>query len=216
MTQAEPNFWVLEYVTITKDPRTGLVVAIGGTEQAADILQRTGGFLSAPGPRGDYHRLPHGLPVEQQRLKATAASHALLAAGHSVHLDAALNMLVAPDGEREAALRYLAGLAERAAAVTDSSEVAEVLTEVAAPVHGLLPLVREVVVSAWIAAGDLQEAAAAGEPDPLARLASTAASMSETAHAILHTCNHAAHPAQRPTAASPPPGRARSAESRRR
>ncbi|MDV6288113.1 hypothetical protein R2F25_09760 [Streptomyces sp. UP1A-1] len=79
MNQTEPDFWVLEYVTITKDPRTGLVVAIGGTEQGADILQRTGGFLTSPGPRGDYHRLPHGLPIEQQRLKATTASHALLA-----------------------------------------------------------------------------------------------------------------------------------------
>ncbi|WP_234432133.1 hypothetical protein [Streptomyces sp. NRRL S-378] len=80
MKPGEPDFLVLEYVTITKDPRTGLVVAIGGTERAADILQRTGGFLTAPGPRGDYHRLPHGLPIEQQRLKATAASHALLCA----------------------------------------------------------------------------------------------------------------------------------------
>lgn len=52
MKQTEPDFWVLEYVTITKDPRTELVVAIGGTDKAADILQRTGGFLSAPGPRG--------------------------------------------------------------------------------------------------------------------------------------------------------------------
>lgn len=71
MKQTEPDFWVLEYVTITKGPRTDLVVAIGATDKAADILQRTGGFLSAPGPRGDYHRLPHGLPVEQQRRKAT-------------------------------------------------------------------------------------------------------------------------------------------------
>ncbi|MEU4986801.1 hypothetical protein [Streptomyces sp. NPDC021969] len=54
MNETEPDFWVLEYVTITKDPRTGLVVAIGGTDQAADILQRTGGFLSAPGPRGVF------------------------------------------------------------------------------------------------------------------------------------------------------------------
>ncbi|MFE5162950.1 hypothetical protein ACFRNT_31485 [Streptomyces sp. NPDC056697] len=87
MKQTEPDFWVLEYVTITKDPRTGLVVAIGGTEKAADILQQTGGFLCAAGPRGDYHRLPHGLPVAQQRLKATTAAHALLAAGHSLLLD---------------------------------------------------------------------------------------------------------------------------------
>jgi hypothetical protein len=35
MKQPEPVFWVLEYITITKDSRTGLLVAIGGTEQAA-------------------------------------------------------------------------------------------------------------------------------------------------------------------------------------
>ncbi|MFD3589776.1 hypothetical protein [Streptomyces sp. NPDC058683] len=216
MKQTEPDFWVLEYVTITKDPRTDLVVAIGGTEKAADILQRTGGFLSAPGPRGDYHRLPHGLPVEQQRLKATAASHALLAAGHSVHLDPTLNMLVAPDGEREAALRYLAGLAERAAAATPGSEVAEVLTEVAAPVHGLLPLAREVVVHAWITASGFSGAVPAGEPDPIARLGRITDSLSVAARDILHARNHAARPAQQPGTASPPPGRAQPAASRRR
>ncbi|MDI3418593.1 hypothetical protein [Streptomyces luteolus] len=216
MKQTEPDFWVLEYVTITKDPNTDLVVAIGGTEKAAYILQRTGGFRSASGPRGDYHRLPHGLPAEQQRRKATAASHALLAAGHSVHLDPTLNMLVAPDGEREAAVRYLTGLAERAAAATTSSEVADVLTEIAAPVHGLLPLAREVVVRAWITASDLQEAAPAGRPDPIARLGSTATSMSEAARAILHARNHTARPAQRPVAAPQPPGRAQPASSRRR
>ncbi|MFE2063050.1 hypothetical protein ACFXDH_11670 [Streptomyces sp. NPDC059467] len=125
-------------------------------------------------------------------------------------------MLVAPDGEREAALRYLAGLAERAAAATTSSEVAEVLTEIAAPVHGLLPLAREVVVRVWIAASDFQEAAPAVEADPIARLGSTASSMSEAAHAILRARNHAARPIQRPATASPPPSRAQPAESRRR
>ncbi|MGC5244252.1 MULTISPECIES: hypothetical protein [Streptomyces] len=84
----------------------------------------------------------------------------MLAAGHSVHLDPALNMLAStPDGERDAALRYLARLAERVAAAETSSEVAEVLTEIATPVNGLLPLTREVVVRAWIAASDLQGAA---------------------------------------------------------
>ncbi|GAA2258314.1 hypothetical protein GCM10010415_19960 [Streptomyces atrovirens] len=217
MTQTEPDFWVLEYVTITKDPRTGLVVAIGGTEQAADILQRTGGFLTAPGPRGDYHRLPHGLPIEQQRLKATTASHALLAAGHSVHLDPALNMLATPDGERDAALRYLTQLAERASAAETSSSVAEVLTEVAAPVHGLLPLARGVIVRSWIASSDLQGATPGEEPEPLARLGSTARSLSEVARVILHARNHAAHPTQPPTTApAPAPGRTQSPVSRRR
>ncbi|MFD6989298.1 hypothetical protein [Streptomyces sp. NPDC059943] len=110
---------MLEYLTVTKDPRTGLVVAIGGTEQAADTLQRTG-FVNHPGPRGEYHRLPHGLTDDEQRLKATAASHALLAAGHSVHLDPALNALATPDRDREAALRHLAGLVERASDATSS------------------------------------------------------------------------------------------------
>ncbi|MEW1599426.1 hypothetical protein [Streptomyces sp. NPDC093808] len=204
MNQTEPGFWVLEYVTITKDPRTGLVVAIGGTEQAADILQRTGGFLTAPGLRGDYHRLAHGLPIEQQRLKATTASHALLTAGHNVHLDPTLNMLATPDGDRDAALRYLTQLAERASAAETSSAVAEVLTEVAAPVHGLLPLTREVIVRSWIASSDLQGAAPGEEPEPIARLGSTANSLSEAARVILHARNHAARPTQPPAIAPAP------------
>ncbi|EOY45722.1 MULTISPECIES: hypothetical protein [Streptomyces] len=217
MNETEPDFWVLEYVTITKDPRTGLVVAIGGTDQAADILQRTGGFLSAPGPRGDYHHLPHGLHIEQQRLKATTASHALLTAGHSVHLDPALNMLATPDGEREAALRYLTQLAERASAAETSSEVAEVLTEVAAPVHGLLPLTREVIVRSWIAASKLHGAAPGEEPEPLARLAGTANSLSEATRVILHARNHAARRTQSPTATpASAPDRAQSQVARRR
>ncbi|CAM5570364.1 hypothetical protein [Streptomyces aurantiogriseus] len=69
---------MLEYITITKDARTGLVVALGGTEQAAGILQTAGGFLNAPGPRSDYHCLPHGLHAQEQRLKTTAAAHALM------------------------------------------------------------------------------------------------------------------------------------------
>ncbi|MGW4441929.1 hypothetical protein [Streptomyces sp. NPDC004682] len=76
---------MLKYVTITTDPRTGLVVAIGGTRTVSDILQRTGGFL-AWGGRGDYHRLPHVLSAEQQRLKATAASHTLLSVGYTASI----------------------------------------------------------------------------------------------------------------------------------
>ncbi|MEE1838060.1 hypothetical protein [Streptomyces sp. SP17KL33] len=204
MTAKEPDFWVLEYVTITKDPRTGLVVAIGGSLEAADILQRNGGFLPAPGPRGDYHRLPHGLPVEQQRLKATTASHALLAAGHSVHLDPALNALATPDGERDAAVRYLARLAERAADAETSEEIAKVLTEIASPVHGLLPLTRHVVVCAWITGTDLQRTASGEVPEPFARLRKSTESMSQATDVILHARNHAAR-TPRPAATTGPP-----------
>ncbi|MGW0792923.1 hypothetical protein ACWD04_33150 [Streptomyces sp. NPDC002911] len=135
-----------EYVTITKDPRTDLVLAIGGTDKAADILQRTDGFLSAAA--GAYDGFPHGLPIEQQQLRATTASHSLRAAGHSVHLDPALNTLSTPNGERDAALRYLAQLGERVAAAESGSEVAGGADEIVAPVTGLLPLTREVVVHA--------------------------------------------------------------------
>ncbi|MEV0470689.1 hypothetical protein [Streptomyces prunicolor] len=95
MRPSEPDFAVWEYITITKDSRTGLVIALGGTREAASILQRNG-FLDAPGPQSEYHRLPHGLPVEEERHKDTAASHALLGAGYSVHLDPALNTSARP------------------------------------------------------------------------------------------------------------------------
>lgn len=124
-------------------------------------------------------------------------------------------MLATPDGDRDAALRYLTQLAERASAAETSSAVAEVLTEVAAPVHGLLPLTREVVARAWITASNLQGAAPGEEPEPIARLGSTTNSLSEAARAMLHARNHAARPTQPPPTA-PAPGRAQSPVSRRR
>ncbi|MCL3997181.1 hypothetical protein [Streptomyces lavenduligriseus] len=111
MKHAEPDFHVLDYVTITKDKRTGLVLALGGADQAAGIPQRAG-FLDVPGPRGTYHRLPHHLSVQERHRKATTASHALLAAGYSVHLDPFPNDLAVLDGDREAALRYLVQLSQ--------------------------------------------------------------------------------------------------------
>jgi hypothetical protein len=66
-------------------------------------------------PAGTTTVFPTVSPVEQQRLKATAASHALLTASHSVHLDPAPNALATPNGDRDAALRYLAERAEQTA-----------------------------------------------------------------------------------------------------
>ncbi|MFF8447688.1 hypothetical protein ACF06Q_08305 [Streptomyces leeuwenhoekii] len=216
MKQSEPDFWVLEYITITKDPRTGLVVALGGTQHAAGILQRAGGFLDVPGPRGDYHRLPHGLSAGQQRLQATAASHALLAAGYSVHLDPALNAFTSPDGDREAALRYLAQLSERAHHASSGAETAEVLTEIAGPDEGLLPLIRQVVVSAWITWSQ-RLAATAEDVEPAERLGETTDALSDAADRILLARNHAARTPGRPAPTTSSPARQPSpAASRRR
>lgn len=115
-----------EYVTITKDPRTDLVLPSAAPTRRPTSSSETDGFLSAAARA--YDGFPHGLPIEQRQLRATTASHSLRAAGHSVHLDPALNTLSTPNGERDAALRYLAQLGERVAAAESGSEVAGVLT----------------------------------------------------------------------------------------
>ncbi|MEU9246965.1 hypothetical protein [Streptomyces sp. NPDC048385] len=193
----EPDFLVLEYITITQDVRTGLVVAIGGTEQAAGILQTAGGFLNAPGPRGEFHRLPRGLPIEQQRLKATAAAHTLLAAGYSVHLDPALNVHASPDGDRQATQRYLAQLADRAAHAASDDETAEVLTEIAAPAQGLLPLVSDIVIRA--AAEWSERLSSTGhDTEPARQLLKATSRLNATAQQITLARNEAAHASARP------------------
>lgn len=143
----EPAFFVDTYVTITRDPRTRLVVAIGGDDRAASILQRAGGFIRHPGPRGPYHRQPHVLSAEDQRLGATAAALALLQAGYSVHLDPDLNTLDTPDEGRQAAHRYLDQLTERARNADDVPELAAVLTEIVAPGDGVLPRLGDILMA---------------------------------------------------------------------
>ncbi|MFF0201933.1 hypothetical protein [Streptomyces sp. NPDC005017] len=199
----EPQFFVLEYITIARDPRTQLVVAVGGDQRAAGILQTTGGFLSVPGPRGDYHRQPHTMPVEQQRQGATAAAHALLLAGFSVHLDPTLNTLGTPGGDRQAAHRYLDQLAERARVADDDREVAAVLTEIAAPDDGLLPRLVQALIATWAPWAERFHDAG-GEPDPTEQLMTTTSSLSQHAWRIEQIRNQAARRPMPPTATANP------------
>ncbi|MGQ4480245.1 hypothetical protein [Streptomyces sp. SAS_276] len=204
MRQSEPDFPVLEYITITKDLRTGLVLALGGTQEAAGILQRTG-FLNEYGPRGDYHRLPHGLAEDDERSTSTAASHTLLAAGYSVHLDPALNVFASPDGGREAAQRYRAQLSQRAFGAGSGDEWAGVLTEIAEPDAGLLLLLREAVVATYIAwSQQLRDAGA--DVEPAVRLGDTAEALSRAADSIRRARNHAARTRHRAAPTTTPPG----------
>ncbi|WP_328844953.1 hypothetical protein [Streptomyces sp. NBC_00258] len=150
----EPTFLVLDYVTITRDPKTALVVAIGGDQRAAGLLQTDGGFHSAPSPLGDYHRLPHALPVEEQRQGATAAAHALLlAGGYSVHLDPTLNTLATQGSDRQAAHRHLEQLTSLGSDADNDRQVAAVLTEIAAPDDGLLPRLTQSLLATWASWG---------------------------------------------------------------
>ncbi|MEU9734479.1 hypothetical protein [Streptomyces sp. NPDC048002] len=206
MRPSEPDFAVWEYLTITKDSRTGLVIALGGTQEAAGILQRNG-FLNAPGPQNEYHRLPHGLPMEEARHKATAALHALLSAGYNVHLDPALNAFDLPDGEREAARRYLAQLSRRALDARSGAEAAAVLTEITEPDTGLLPLLREAVVGTFISWSHLLRDAGTDQ-EPAAQLGETAHALARTADTILLARNHAARTGHRPAPTTTPPSTA--------
>lgn len=143
----EPVFFVDTYATITRDPRTRLAVAIGGDDRAASILQRIGGFIRHPGPRGPYHRQPHVLSAKEQRRGATGAAPtlALLQAGYSVHLDPDLNTLDTPDEGRQAAHRYPDQLTERARNADDGPELAAVLTEIVAPGDSVLPRLGDIL-----------------------------------------------------------------------
>ncbi|WP_043267072.1 hypothetical protein [Streptomyces sp. CT34] len=203
---SEPTFFVLDYVTITRDPKTQLVVAIGGDERAEGILQTAGGFVSAAGPRGPYQHQPHTMPVEQQRQGATAAAHALLLAGFSVHLDSTLNVLATADGDQQAAHRSLQRLAERARNAADDQEVAKVLTEIAAPHDGLLPRMVQTLISTWAPWAERLENAG-HEPDPAQRLMTATNSLSNHALQIELIRNQAARTTSAPaltTAPAPP------------
>jgi hypothetical protein len=201
----EPTFFVLDYITITRDVRTKLVVAVGGDERAAGILQTTGRFLPAPGPRGDYHRQPADLPAEDQRRGATAAAHALLLAGFGVHLDPALNTLLPPDGDRQAVLRHLAQLSERAASATCDREVAHVLTELIAPDKGLLSRITGVLATAGVVWHQRKDAA--GEDPGLSeRLMTAADALCRHSRQIEQIRNEAAaSPSRLSTRAAPAP-----------
>ncbi|MFI6808151.1 hypothetical protein ACIBO6_24575 [Streptomyces luteogriseus] len=193
----EPDFFVLDYITITRDPRTKLVVAIGGDERAAGILQTAGGFIDAPGPRGPYHRQPHTMAVDQQRTGATAAALALLQARYSVHLDPDLNTLNTSDGDRKAAHRYLHRLAERARDADNDRDVAWILTQIAAPHNGLLPHLVTTLNVIWMSWAEHLDPAA-DDTDLAAELRNTTQGLSAYPLRIEHIRNQA-------TTSPPPP-----------
>ncbi|MFC9431442.1 hypothetical protein [Streptomyces sp. NPDC056987] len=60
-----------------------------------------------PGPRRRYHRLPPDLPRQQQRLAATAAARALLAAGYTVRLGPGLEASPTGDAADRTARRHV-------------------------------------------------------------------------------------------------------------
>jgi hypothetical protein len=212
--EPEPEFFAQEYITITRDSRTGLIVAIGGTEQAASLLQQAG-FVDAPSPRGTYHRLPRGLSTRLQQVRATAASHALLSAGHSVYLDPALNAFATPDEDRQAARRHLGQLARRAFHAESAQENAAILTEIAGPDEGLLHLIRNALTGTYLTWTEHLKAAGA-DTGPAERLLETTRALSRTVDRILDARNQAALTPSAPATPAAPAAGPSSASGRRR
>ncbi|GAA2624556.1 hypothetical protein GCM10010425_20480 [Streptomyces spororaveus] len=209
---AEPDFLILDYVTITRDPRTQLVVTSRCTPEAAGILETVGRFR---GSGAHYLRQPHDLPVEQQRHYATAAAQALLFSGFSVFLDPSLNTLATPDGDRAAAHRYLDQLAERASKATDDKQVAEILAEVAAPTERLLSHLVQSLITTWATWSQRTDSTLSKDSLSM-RLMDTTSGLSRHGDEIRHIRNQAA--AAKPTAPQPPapPGPAASPPTRGR
>ncbi|MFE9308102.1 hypothetical protein ACFYM5_10415 [Streptomyces sp. NPDC006706] len=93
----------MDYITITRNTWTGLVVAIGGDEQEAGVLQAAS-FTPVPRPCGGYHRLPHHLPIAQRPSQSPAASTSLSrpdAASATAHADRHSLHRPHPDAPRE-------------------------------------------------------------------------------------------------------------------
>jgi hypothetical protein len=108
------------------------------------------------------------------------------------------------DGEREVALRYLAQLSERASRAESSTEIAEILADIAGPADGLLPLTRGVVVRAWIAWSHHLDTM--GEDHaPAFQLGTTTGTLSHAVHRILLARNRAARTPERSTPTPTPP-----------
>ncbi|MFI9039810.1 hypothetical protein [Streptomyces sp. NPDC053726] len=62
MKQSEPDFWVLEYVTITKDPRTDLVVAMAAPRRRRTSSSERAGSSPLPGLAGTITGFPTACP----------------------------------------------------------------------------------------------------------------------------------------------------------
>ncbi|MCZ0978723.1 hypothetical protein O1L60_04235 [Streptomyces diastatochromogenes] len=186
-----------------RDPRTQLVLAIGGDQRAAGILQTAGGFTRHPDPSTHYHRQPVTMPVEQQRLRATAASYALMACGYSTFLDPSLNVFATHDSDREAAHRYLTYLTELARKTDEGPVRAAVLAEIAAPETGVLPRLREVLVSVWTSWGN-QVPADPMDGGPVQRLMDITTVLSRKARKIEELRTHATRSPSSAAPAAPP------------
>lgn len=124
------------FLDIRRDPHSNELLARGGDSAAHSILQRTG-FIAVVRLHESYHRAPAGLTEADESRLATDAVARLRAAGYDVDCDEPFDSEARP-------ARYptlgdsVSHLADRLREATDTSEAADVLTELTAPHDGVL------------------------------------------------------------------------------
>ncbi|WP_258050079.1 hypothetical protein [Streptomyces finlayi] len=129
-----------------------------------------------------------------------------------------MNTLTAPDGDGQAARRYLDRLAERARAAETDQDVVAVLSEIAAPEEGLLPQLVQSLITTWATWGERRCEAGLDE-GPVDQLMETTSSLSDSARRITQIRNQAARhtpPAAASEKAVPPPAPSAAPSARRR
>ncbi|MFD9441250.1 hypothetical protein ACFWBR_24790 [Streptomyces sp. NPDC060006] len=147
----EPTFLVLDYVTITRDPKTALA---SGATSARPASCRPPAASVPPQAHAATTTPPAARPA---RRGAAAGCHrrrpCLLLAGYSVHLDPTLNTLATQGSDRQAAHRHLEQLTSLGSDADNDRQVAAVLTEIAAPDDGLLPRLTQSLLATWASWG---------------------------------------------------------------
>ncbi|MBM9508005.1 hypothetical protein ITX44_26335 [Streptomyces sp. KK5PA1] len=148
-------------VTITREP-SGSVVARGGDSLAVCLLDHAG-FPYVNDWHGPRHRLPAGMPPEEQAVAISDATRMLRAARYQVDLDPVLDAgeSTAPTGvlgPYRAGAELLA-VTDRIGEAGTGHDLAHVLDHLLHPEHGALERLREALEAASEKVSDLDDEA---------------------------------------------------------
>ncbi|MGW2692560.1 hypothetical protein ACWC3Y_11940 [Streptomyces sp. NPDC001296] len=120
-------------LTIRRDPHSEEVLGRGGDPEAHSVLQRAG-FVPVHRLHETYHRAPAGLAQDEENRLATEAVARLRAVGYQVDCDPSFDTDRRP-AQYEPLGASVAQLADRIRQATTTEEVAEILTELTAPLR---------------------------------------------------------------------------------
>ncbi|WP_165983946.1 hypothetical protein [Streptomyces sp. YIM 98790] len=130
---------------VIRDPHSDQVIAHGGDAYAHSVLHRVG-FVPVMRQHDAYHRLPAGMDLEEEVRRAQDAVGLLTALGYDLWHEPEF----APDRRMLTEPSLGAGLlhqGEEVARATHTQEVADALSDLTAPVDGVLPATAELLAA---------------------------------------------------------------------